>query len=266
MQYIFNIWSEIIGRIKQSREILLLCDYDGTLTTIVDSPEKAGLSEETSKILAGLSRKSNMKIGIISGRALTDIKEKVPINGIIFAGNHGFEIEGPGVKFIHPLTEEISSLIHIIGTILARTLGKIPGVLVEDKGVTLSVHYRMVDEKKLPQLTDILENTVGTARQIGKIKTTFGKKVHEIRPAIDWHKGKAVSFIFENYTHSAKKSSVLPIYLGDDLTDEDAFRTVNDLGGISILVSDSGQPSAASYYLNSPSEVNSFLTEMLKIL
>ncbi|MBN1374700.1 MAG: trehalose-phosphatase [Dehalococcoidia bacterium] len=245
---------------------MLLCDYDGTLTTIVDSPEKASLSDETRNILNALAHKSNMKVGIISGRAITDIKEKVQIGGIIFAGNHGFEIEGPGIKFIHPLTAEISSLIHIIGTILARTLGKIPGVLIEDKGVTLSVHYRMVDEEKLPQFTHVFENTVGTARKLGKFKTTFGKKVNEIRPAVEWNKGKAVSLIFDKYTRSARKGSVLPIYLGDDLTDEDAFKTVNDLGGISILVGDTCQSSAAGYYLNSTSEVNSFLSEMLKIL
>jgi trehalose-phosphatase len=206
-----------------------------------------------------------LTVGIISGRSLSDIKERVHLDNIIYAGNHGFEIEGPGIKFIHPLTEEIISLIHMMGTVLSRTLGNIKGVLVEDKGVTLSVHYRLVDDRQSREVKNIFENTVGNARKLGKIRTTSGKKVHEIRPAIEWHKGKAVELIINKYSRSTSKNPALPVYLGDDLTDEDAFKTVNNMGGISVLVGYSGQPSAASYYLNSISEVNSFLGEMYRI-
>ncbi len=266
MQYVFNVWNEIDKKIRQSKNKLLLCDYDGTLTPIVDSPELAVLPEGTRRLLNQLVHKPGLVVGIISGRALYDIKEKVYVEGIIYAGNHGFEIDGPGIRFIHPLTEEIRSLMHLIGTILTRTLGNIKGVKVEDKGVTLSVHYRLVDESKLPAVSATLENTVGPAMKLGKIKTTSGKKVHEIRPAVEWDKGKAVQLIYGKLSTSQKKGHLLPIYFGDDLTDEDAFKSVNDLDGISILVGPPSPQSAAAYYLNSTLEVNSVLAELLKIL
>lgn len=266
MQYVFNVWNDICRRIAQSRERLLLCDYDGTLTPIVDSPEMANLTVETGKLLARLVNKTGLKVGIISGRALADVKERVGINGFIYAGNHGFEIEGPGIQFIHPLTEELGSIIRLMDIVLKRAMGGVRGAIVEDKGITLSVHYRLVDDDQLPQVNSVFENAVGNARKLGKIKTTAGKKVHEVRPAISWHKGNAVQLIFDKVSHTCKKGEVLPIYLGDDLTDEDAFKTVNELNGISILVGEATQTSEAGYYLNSTSEVNSLLAELLKIL
>ncbi|TSA55057.1 MAG: trehalose-phosphatase [Dehalococcoidia bacterium] len=265
MQYVFNVWNDICRRIRQSKHRLLLCDYDGTLTPIVDSPEMANLTDEMRKLLAGLVHKPGVTVAIVSGRALADIKERVGISGVIYAGNHGFEIEGPEIRFIHPLTEEISSIIHLVGTVLNRAMSRVKGVTVEDKGMTLSVHYRLVDDDQLPQVNAAFENTVGTARKLGKIKTTSGKKVHEVRPAIPWHKGNAVQLIFDRISHSRKKGEVLPIYLGDDLTDEDAFKSVNELNGISVLVGEATQTSAAGYYLNSTSEVNTLLAEFLKI-
>jgi trehalose 6-phosphate phosphatase len=266
MQYVFNTWNSIYNRIRQSKQKLLLCDYDGTLTPIVDRPEMANLTAETKNLLDGLVHRPAVKVSIISGRALADIKERVGLGGIIYAGNHGFEIDGPDIQFIHPLTEEISSIIRLMGTILQRALSGVKGVIVEDKGVTLSVHYRLVDQDKLPAVNSMFENTVGIARRLGKIKTTSGKKVHEIRPAIPWNKGNAVQLIYNRFSLPHRKGAVLPIYLGDDLTDEDAFKAVNDLAGISILVGEGSRESAAAYYLNSTSEVDSFLSEFQKIL
>ena len=266
MHYIFNVWNDIFRQVKQSENILLLCDFDGTLAPIVDSPEMANMTNETRNLLVRLANKPGVKLGIISGRTLADVKERVGIGDVIYAGNHGFEIEGPEIKFIHPLTEELNSIIRMMGTVLKRTMDKIKGVIVEDKGITLSIHYRLVDDDKLPQVNSIFENTVGTARKLGKIKTTSGKKVHEVRPAIHWNKGNAAQLIFDKVSHAHKKGETLPIYLGDDLTDEDAFKVINQLNGISILVGGTTQPSEAHYYLNSPAEVNSLLAEFAKIL
>jgi trehalose 6-phosphate phosphatase len=266
MQYVFNTWDYICRRIKRSKQKLLLFDYDGTLTPIVDSPEMANLTLGTKKLLASLVHRPSVKVGIISGRALLDIKDRVGLRGIIYAGNHGFEIEGPDIQFIHPLTEEISSIIRLMSTVLQRAMSSIKGVIVEDKGVTLSVHYRLVDQDKITAVNNMFENTVGIANRLGKIKITSGKKVHEVRPAISWNKGNAVNLIFDRVSRPNRKADVLPLYLGDDLTDEDAFKAVNDLDGISILIGEASQQSAAAYYLNSTSEVESFLVEFQKIL
>ena len=266
MQYVFNAWNEICRKIARFRQKLLLLDYDGTLTPIVDIPEMANLAIETRSLLAGLTYRPSVKVGIISGRALSDIKERVGMGGLIYAGNHGFEIESADIRFVHPLTEEISSVIRVIHTVLQRTMSGIKGVIVEDKGITLSVHYRMVEKEKMQTVNSMFENTVGLARNLGKIKVMSGKKVHEIRPAVSWNKGNAVDLIYQKLSNRQRKGELLVLYLGDDLTDEDAFSAVNDLGGISVLVGEHDRISAADYYLNSTAEVNSFLTELSKII
>ncbi len=246
--------------------MFLLCDYDGTLTPIVENPEDALLDDGTRKVLQDLVKKRRLKVGFITGRALVDIKTKIGIDGALYAGNHGFEIEGPELKFIYPLTDEMRSIMRLMKLILKKALSNIKGVIIEDKGVTLSIHYRMVDEDKLSQVHTVFENTVELARKAGKVKTLSGKKVHEIRPALEWDKGKAVDLLVSKYMTSSTKDRILAIYLGDDLTDEDAFKAVNAHGGISIFVGNSSANSAADYYLNSTSEVITFLTELNKIV
>jgi len=266
MQYLFNQWSQISKMIKEHNNTVLLCDYDGTLTPIVDTPEEATLSDETSRLLVRLVSNRHIVLAIVSGRALIDIKEKIGLSGVIYAGNHGLEIEGPGLTFVHPLTDELDSVLHLISIVLKKTMNNIKGVIVEDKGMTLSVHYRLVEEEKISQVNAIFENIVNSARKMGKIRTTSGKKVHEVRPAIAWDKGKAVQLIMEKYVPANRKKNILPVYLGDDRTDEDAFRVVNGYGGISVLVGDNEINSEARYSLNSTSEVNTFLSELHKMV
>lgn len=265
MEYLFNDWVYIDKKIRAQRSIMLLCDYDGTLTPIVDRPELAVMSEEMHKAFDRLVGRKQFILGIISGRALADIKERVNINGLIYAGNHGFEIEGPGLKFIHPLADELTSVLRLISQVLHKAFKNMRGVIVEDKGMTVSVHYRLVADAELPELHSKFESIVMGARAMGKIRTTDGKKVHEIRPAIAWDKGKAVNLIIEKYIPQQRRKNLLPVYIGDDRTDEDAFKVINQYGGISILVGKEGQASAAKYYLNSPEEVGTLLVELYKM-
>jgi len=265
MEYLFNDWNSIWKQLKAAKHKVILFDYDGTLTPIVDRPEIARLPGEVKVLLEKLTHKQGITVGIISGRAISDIREKVGIDSIIFAGNHGLEIEGPGIRFIHPLTDEIESLMHVIGIVLTKALSRIRGAVVEDKGLSLSVHYRQVDSDQLPQVDAIFDNTVDIGRKRGKIRTSSGKKVHEVRPAVPWNKGKAVQMIMEKFLPKNVRGSYLSMYVGDDLTDEDAFQAINNAGGISVFVGDAGQKSAAAYYLNDTSEVSSLLAEVLKI-
>ena len=246
--------------------ILLLLDYDGTLTPIVDSPELADLSTESRNLLRALSQRRRFSVGVVSGRALNDLTNRVDVRGIIYAGNHGLEIKGLGVEFVHPLTEEIGSIINILGKMLSKTFSQIRGTVVEDKGFTLSVHYRQVeDEETEHEIKDAFEQVVGVARTLGKVKTTSGKKVYEVRPNVPWHKGKATKFIMKKYAKSGRTSSLLPIYVGDDLTDEDAFKAIEGYGGISIYVGPENPKSVASYRLDSPAEVADFMRRLLML-
>jgi len=245
---------------------LLLFDYDGTLTPIVDSPELANLSIEVKNLIKSLSQKRRFTVAIVSGRALNDLQNRVDVKGIIYAGNHGLEIKGPGMEFVHPLTEEVISVINILGKMLSKAFRPFRGTVVEDKGFTLSVHYRKIkDEETEHEIEDAFERVVGVARTLGKVKTTSGKKVYEVRPNVPWHKGKATKFIMKKYAKGGRTRGFLPIYLGDDLTDEDAFNAIEGYGGISIYVGSENPQSAASYRLDSPAEVADFMRRLLMI-
>ena len=265
MQYLFSDWDKIVSRIKSASRVLLLFDYDGTLTTIVGRPELAILSEKSRQLLKALSHKRHFIVGVVSGRGLSDIQSKLGVNGIIYVGNHGFEIEGPGLNYIHPVNDEIKSIMNTVSQMLNNSLGMIRGVIVEDKRFTVSIHYRLVKKKEIDSVKDILQRVVEAARLSDKVKITHGKKVYEIRPDVHWHKGMAVKLIIEKYGSKGKKDVFLPVYVGDDLTDEDAFKVIENYDGVSVYVGGVNPQSIARYYLKTCKEANKFMKELLKI-
>jgi trehalose 6-phosphate phosphatase len=265
MQYIFDTWKTIANKIRAASHTLLMFDFDGTLTPIVDTPEMAELSEESRKLLKSLARCPNSTIAIISGRAINDLQSKIEIPGIIYAGNHGLEIQGPDLAFVHPITEEVGPVLRMIALVLKKALGAIRGAIVEDKGLTLSVHYRLVDDQEVDEVKDILDSTVGVAAVLGKVRTTSGKMVHEVRPAVPWDKGKAVKLLMKRYGKGGRQSGLLPLYVGDDLTDEDAFKVIESYGGIAVYVGGENHQSSASYYLKFTEEVDNLIKELLRL-
>jgi trehalose 6-phosphate phosphatase len=262
MQYLFDEWAGIARRLKAANHILLLIDYDGTLTPIVDRPELAVLSHETRKLLQKLIRNRRYTVGIISGRALSDLKSKIGLDDLIYAGNHGLEIEGLGSSFLEPVAAEMQPFLGILHRALSATMKGIRGVFIENKGLTLSVHYRMTDDKEEVRVKDAFQRVTDPLHVTGKIKITQGKKVYEIRPPVDWNKGKAVAWLMAKLKDIDRKRKILPVYLGDDLTDEDAFKIIDKIEGISIVIGSDNINSAAPYFLKSPEEV----AELLKML
>ncbi len=265
MQHLFEDWSNVANQLKSAEQILFMCDFDGTLTPIVDRPEMADLNQEVRKLLSKLSRCRRITVAVISGRSLNDLRTRIAIPSLIYAGNHGLEIVGPHYSYMHPVTNEIKKVLNIIHGVLLSSLGKIKGVIVEDKNLTLSVHYRLVDEDDVSQVASIFKNTLAGAENLGKIKTTEGKKVYEVRPAVSWHKGKAVKLIMKNLGKGGWYSGTLPVYLGDDLTDEDAFKVMENYGGIAVYVGQPVPESAASYFLKDTYEVENLLRSVLAI-
>jgi trehalose 6-phosphate phosphatase len=265
LEHLFSVLSRVLEQIYGAKRILLLSDYDGTLTPIVERPELAKMPEETRRLLQKLTLQSNFTLGIISGRSLSDLKEKVNLSRIIYAGNHGFEIEGPGLSFVNPIAEEIKPMLRIIRQILNMTVGTIKGVLVEDKGITLSVHYRQVRDEEVSEVRNKVEGVVRGPLSRGIVKVTPGKKVYEVRPAVPWDKGRAIRLLMKRYGKGGRQSGLLPIYLGDDFTDEDGFRVIEKYGnGITIRIGENNADSIAKYYLYSPQEVQQFLTNLLE--
>lgn len=263
MEYLFSAWQEVSRQLTAASRIALFSDYDGTLAPIVERPELAEMPSGTRESLKKLAQRSHYSIGIVSGRALSDLRDRVGIKGIIYAGNHGLEIEGPGIRFVDPVAEEIRPLLNLMGRVLTNAMKTIKGATVEDKGLTLSVHYRMADIHEESRVKNTFDNTVATAHSLGKIRVTRGKKVFEVRPPVDWDKGRAIAFLLDAYARQSGKGLVLPIFLGDDATDEDGFRVLKERNGISIYVGPGGASSSAMYFLRSPNEVETFLGRLL---
>ncbi len=265
MEHLLTAWPLVMQRIKLAKHVLFLTDFDGTLTPIVARPELANLTTSMRLLLQELRQTNNMTLGVISGRALDDIRNKVGITGIIYAGNHGLEIEGPGINFINPLANEIKPIIKVVGYILKKTLGTMRGVFVEDKGLTLSVHYRLAEDNQTENVKNTLDRVVGGAQASGKVKITDGKKVYEVRPGVDWNKGKAIRLLMKKYGRGGYRSGLMAIFLGDDLTDEDGFEVIEKYGnGLSIFVGEANTDTSARYYLRSPMEVEVFLSRLLE--
>lgn len=257
MKHLLKHWAEV-EKILDSN-LLLLLDYDGTLTPIVDRPQDAVLSEDTRKTLVELSR--IYSIGIISGRSMADIKKMVGIEGIYYSGNHGFELSGPNVELTKEEAGQARTAISEICAVMKARSARFEGMIVEDKGITASVHYRMVEEEKVQELKELFNELVAPSVKDGKIKITRGKKVLEIRPNVDWDKGRAVEWMVD--VVSKERGEVYPVYVGDDVTDEDAFLVLRGRG-MTVLVSRGERKSNAEYYLKDVKEVGKFLRKLIQ--
>ena len=265
MEHLFQSWESFSSDVRAASHVLLLSDYDGTLTPIVSRPDKAILSPEVRGKLRALAEKPTFSVGIISGRSLSEVKSLVAVEETYYAGNHGLEIEGPGLKFIHRAAKATQPEIQNLLRQLSTELANIEGVLVEDKGLSLSVHYRLVRKSEEGIVAKIFHQITSPRLSEGKIKVTTGKKVWEVRPPIDWHKGKAVETIIKELKAFLRDGRALIIYLGDDTTDEDAFKVIHRPRGWSIFVGRENPSSNADYFLKSTSEVTTFLSRLLKL-
>ena len=228
-------------------------DYDGTLTPIVSRPEDAWLSESMRQTLRSVA--AHMPVAILSGRDLDDVRGRVLVDGIVYAGSHGFDIAGAGglrrelgVAYL-PLLDEAEME-------LREALDEIPGAQLERKHFSVAAHYRNVNENEACKVALAVDAVGARHRELRRMN---GKKVYELLPDIDWNKGKAMLWLLE--TLGLDGGNALPIYIGDDRTDEDAFRAL-EKRGVGVLVGEYPQLTAANYWLNNPEEVERFLQKI----
>jgi trehalose-phosphatase len=182
-----------------------------------------------------------------------DVQNLVGIQGIFYAGSHGFDIQGKGFSLILPEAQKAMGVIEEIVVKLKNNLGGIKGILIEEKKFSVAVHYRLVNEEEVPKIKNFVDSIV---KDNSSLRLMEGKKVWEILPAIDWNKGKAIRWIMQALKIPWEEASV--IYLGDDTTDEDAFRVVRTRG-TGVLVSREDKVSAADFRLSSPEEVKKLI-------
>jgi trehalose 6-phosphate phosphatase len=248
-------------KVRTSTQVLLFADFDGTLVPIQEEPTKCFLSPAVSRTLSALAGCDRVAVGLVSGRSLEDLRTRVGLAGIAYAGNHGLEIEGPGFCFREPsaaqMTEELDKLVSD----LRPAITEIPGAWIEHKGLSVSIHYRETPPANVPRLIDVVRRGAAPSHDTHKTVLRHGKMVLEVRPAVDWHKGKAIHWLANRL--SAPGVEPMLIYLGDDDTDEDAFAALPD--EVTILVGENRRTSA-TYYVRDPKEVQQFLDWLLGMI
>lgn len=241
---------DVRRRLSAAPVALVGLDFDGTLTEIVDDPTAPGLSPERREILARIPS-DRRRLAIVSGRALADVRERVGLDHAIYVGNHGLEIDGPDVSERPPEAGRVAADLEALLDELAAA--GVEGI--EPKGLTATVHVRPRDD-------DARHAAVGAAIRPAAERAGFGvrpgKASWEIRPAGGATKGDALRRLLARLPGARSEAA---LYIGDDATDEDAFRALAN--GVTARVGPAGAPSAAGYALADPGEVYAFLARLL---
>jgi trehalose-phosphatase len=269
------------------RRIALFLDYDGTLAAIAARPDLALLDPATRKVVSALAERCF--VAVVSGRDVEDVRAKVGIDDLIYAGSHGFDIEGPQDAHSgdaqpggnHPgrAGEALLPALDAAKASLSHMLAELPGLLLERKRYSLAVHVRQVPRDRHDRVAQAVEAVLAAHPALALVR---GKMVFELRPAVDWDKGRAMLWLLrflegersEGERAGARHPDVVPIYIGDDITDEDAFRALHELegpnqsdgGGIGIVVGLQERDSLADYVLARPTSVRDFLSFLLCLL
>ncbi len=242
---------------KGARSFLFFFDFDGTLAPIGPEPDQVVLNKSIRRQLENLAE--NYPVAVVSGRERTDIESRIGLNNVYYAGSHGFDISGPGgTTYLHPEADDLMPKIDEIGERFRALLASFEGVLVEKKKFAIAIHYRKAD----PDTVEKVQNSIWQKMLDEKgLKWEKGKSIIEIKPDVDWHKGKAVLWIMDHLELDFEKC--LPLYMGDDTTDEDAFRALKGRG-VGILVDGSSNGTSADYLLESQEEVTAFIKKLLE--
>ncbi|GAB2283430.1 hypothetical protein Dimus_017945 [Dionaea muscipula] len=260
---------EEITSASKGKQIVMFLDYDGTLSPIVDDPDRAFMSDPMRRVVRKVA--TLFPTAIVSGRCRDKVYDFVRIAELYYAGSHGMDIKGPakGSKYLKEESQnvffqpagEFLPMIDEVQKALQEKTKSILGANVENNKFCVSVHYRRVDEKKW---NDLANEVRAVLKEYPKLGLTQGRKVLEIRPIIKWDKGNALEFLLQSLGFS-ESNNVFPVYIGDDRTDEDAFKVLKDRGqGFGIVVSKVPKQTLASYHLREPSEVMEFLERLVK--
>ncbi|MGC2856632.1 trehalose-phosphatase [Novispirillum sp. DQ9] len=245
------------ARLGGRRPVIFL-DYDGTLTPIVERPDLAVLSDEARGVVGALARA--LPVAVVSGRDRPDVQRLVGLDSVIYAGSHGFDVTVPGKGPLeHGAGEDFTALLDGVAERLHAALDPIPGALLERKKFSIAAHYRQVADADTPAFRAALDAIVAATPGI---KEKPGKKVFELQPAIDWDKGKCVLFLLDAL--SLDDGGHVPMFFGDDVTDEDAFTALHDRG-IGVVVADDADPArrtAAHFRVADPDELIALLRRL----
>jgi trehalose-phosphatase len=259
-----------IRRQAAGRKPVFFLDLDGTLAPIEARPDLVEIPESTRQIITDLARLN--PVSVVSGRGLSDLRDKVAVNSVYYVADHGFQILGPlrsGLRL--EVGGEYRQQLQQAASQLRLALQTVEGALVEEKGLSLSVHYRLVPEARH---ASVVRAVADVADSFPDLRVTEGKLVFELRPPGDWNKGTALNWLMEQLGlprqpagpgSAVPAGAGLPIALGDDLTDEDMFAAIEGWG-MGILVGDPGRPTLAGYRVRDHLEAARLLEAFVVLL
>ena len=242
--------------------LILMLDVDGTLAPIAPSPEDATVPPETRRAIAALAARSGVQVALVSGRAAADARRMVAVANVWVIGNHGCEVVSPeGESTVDPQVAPYRAAMAQAARAIAGRVRPVPGVILEDKVWTLSVHYRLADPSVVPRL----RSTVGEIVVGLGLRMTDGKAVLEIRPPVAVHKGTAVLALARRLDGLEGDASL--VFAGDDRTDEDAFRALRSRNqrAVTIRVADEEVATAAEFTVAGPQGMREFLEWLAEI-
>ncbi|WP_246337527.1 trehalose-phosphatase [Azospirillum oleiclasticum] len=238
------------------RKPAVFLDYDGTLTPIMPRPDLAVLDVA---VRSGIERLAGLcPVAVVSGRDLEDVARLVALPGLVYAGSHGFDIRGPDLRV--QIGAEHGPALDRAEAALRQDLAGIDGALVERKRFAIAIHTRLVAPQSKPAVADAVHRRAAAEEGL---RVTGGKEIHELRPNVPWDKGRAVLSLLDRLGLAG--GAVRPVYIGDDETDEDAFRALAGRG-TGIRVMDGPAPTAAEWRLRDPGEVAVFLARLADAL
>jgi alpha,alpha-trehalase len=244
------IAAAIVAR-RAGRHLLLLCDFDGTLSRFDPDPRAVVLADGIERVLGSLASREDCSIGVISGRRLQDVRDRVTVPGDLYiAGFHGLEIHTPGETFLHPDASAAAATMHEIAKLVRPRLSDLPGVFIEDKDLSIALHYREAEPAVRVVAQALFIEAARAGLEAGRLRMLPGSCVIELLPAIAWHKGSALEWIRERIQRV--HGPTFTVYVGDDLTDEDAFRAVGP-DGMAIAASD--RVTGAEFRVDGPTGV-----------
>jgi trehalose 6-phosphate phosphatase len=247
---LFDALDEVAARVRAAPHVLLCCDFDGALAPVYDNPAAATLSAEVRPLLAALATSGRVTVTVVSGRTAADLRGRADLANVIVAGNHGLEIAGPGWEHVDPAVAETRPAVAHLAAALAKPLEDVPGAVVEEKGLSVSVHFRRV----APEIQEAVRSAVHgvLSNSSHPFVLTTGRLVYDLRPRVYWDKGALVKWVAGRVGHA----DALAVFLGGDPTDEEAFQALPD--GVTVRVG-CGPETAARYHVEGPDGVRKFL-------
>ena len=219
--------AQILEQVRVPSRVLVALDFDGTLAPIVTRPEDASLPPETLAILRRLAATSGITLAIISGRGIRDVAARVPVPGVVFSGNHGLETEGLGLDGQSPQARRLRSRLDAIASDLAVCFAGLEGIHIEDKQLSLSIHYRQVPEQWHPSVISQIDSLL---HNCGEFRVQQGRRVVEIVPALPTNKGTAILRLLSRLRLPQRAC----FFAGDDTTDEHAFTALPNAATVCV--------------------------------